>query len=80
MIRTALYFCNSPECTVFQDSTGYKSTVQQELSLLRKLVALRRTASTKAFIAARTARGKLRRDVLPTLPPSLPSSRTAAGS
>jgi hypothetical protein len=49
---------------VFQSSPGYKSplyasTVQQELSLLRKLIALRRTASSKAFIAARAARNKL---------------------
>lgn len=44
---------------MFQSSPTYKSTVQQELSLLRKLIALRRTASSKAFVAARAARTKL---------------------
>jgi hypothetical protein len=57
---------------VFQDPPPYKSTVQQELSLLRKLIALRRTASSKAFIAARAARTKLR----PMLINRTPADRT----
>jgi hypothetical protein len=74
----ALYFCNSPECIVFQSSPDYKSTVQQELTLLRKLVVLRRTASTKAFTAARTARDQVRRGLLPNLRSS--STRASTGN
>jgi hypothetical protein len=59
---------------VFQGSPHYKSAVQQELSLLRKLVALRRTASSKAFIAARATRSKLPHGLLPALPPTRTTS------
>ena len=57
---------------MFQGTPLYKSTVQQELSLLRKLIALRRTASSKAFIAARAARTKLQ----PLLISRTPADRT----
>jgi hypothetical protein len=57
------------------NSPDHRSTVQQELSLLRKLVVLRRTASSKAFIAARAARSKLSRGLLPALPPTRSSTR-----
>jgi hypothetical protein len=60
---------------VFQGPPDYKSTVQQELTLLRKLIALRRTASSKAFIAARAARGKLSRGLTPNLISRTPADR-----
>jgi hypothetical protein len=57
---------------VFQGPPDYKSSVQQELSLLRKLIVLRRKASSKAFIAARAARTKLQ----PLLINRTPADRT----
>ena len=49
---------------------AFKIAVQEEISLLRKLVALRRTAAAEAFKAAQISRVALRRNPVPMAPAS----------